>query len=72
MLKDVLYTHAAWIPSRTSNFVVTRNDGYLDIYDLLKNPARPYTQVKVRSSLDSKLKKAKFKKEGVSSKNGKY
>jgi len=44
MFKDVLYTHAAWIPSRTSNLVVIRNDGYLDIYDLLKNPARPYTQ----------------------------
>lgn len=62
--KDVLYTHASWVSSRPSNFVVTRNDGYFDIYDLLKDPARPYLEVKLRSSMNSKSKSmGKFKKD---------
>lgn len=61
--KDVLYTHASWVPSRPSNFVVTRNDGYFDIYDLLKDPARPYCEIRLRTNTDGKNKITKFKKD---------
>lgn len=50
LLQDEIYTHGSWLYSRPCVFGCTRIDGKVELYDLLRDPARAYYVMKVINS----------------------